>query len=182
MKVYYTGAQKNTDEQRDPLQSLGGHHSATEVPNSQIGNIFPDLAWLDIQEQPRDCRCLVIHNESESALANFKLWIELPETNYIDIKIGLQALSNDACGDYAETILRSDALPYNVTFYPDIYTSGDALELTPFPASTKYALWLKRTIKDTLKDQFDSDTLNSNFENNIEWQKKFSFTIKMTWG
>lgn len=132
MKFYYTGAKTAGGEQTDPLASIGGYVSNTEVPEAQLGNIFGAPSRIT----DTDSRTIVITNEEAIPYTGITCTINNAIDNATEILVSASQLKMDI-----------NNMPYapnpNIT---NIF-QRETLVLPDMPAESSLVLFIKRNVK-----------------------------------
>jgi hypothetical protein len=68
LKLFYTGASRTGDPQIDPLLSLGGNVSSSEVPNLFFNSLFQEVTNRQFEENSSSFIALALLNEEPTAI------------------------------------------------------------------------------------------------------------------
>jgi len=132
MKFYYTGAKTAGGEQTDPLASIGGYVSNTEVPEAQLGNIFGAPSKLI----DTDLRIIAITNNDTTAYTGITCAINNVPANLTELLVAFAPMRTDA---FSQPV----APKPNIT---NIYQSV-TLPIPDMPPGSSLALFIKRNVK-----------------------------------
>lgn len=172
IKLLYTGAATFEGSQGNPMLSLGGFVSSSEVPNGSLGNLFSTLSKYTIEKNKAEVRVIAIKNVSGDTLTNFRMYLQYPatedtQTNVTEITVGVGEALIDECGDiYVPNIGTIYSVPPNVQFLDiegevNTYTFGD------FYSGDYHILYIKRTLKDSLQAPLSDEDLLAIFNGTL---------------
>jgi len=142
LQLYYTGSVALNGEQLDPLKSIGGYKSISQVPNSSLNQLFSSVSYFAQRDGLYSCRGLVLVNEG-TAITNLRAYFVYPDAvNCSKLLIGIEALSANIT---IQRLARTDALPNGVTFYePTI--DNKYLLISSLPANAAIGIWIQREV------------------------------------
>lgn len=191
MQFFYTGATLFENPQLDPVKSLGGLISSTEIQNEQLGNIWGAISKYTIWNLSgkSEYRCIAIKNDGSTTLTGLKAFFESTEDSdsepfselLAEFEIAYQVFTADSCGDLSVPQITSPySRPYNVTFV-SAYEEGNALSLPNLVADGYLAIWLKRTIKSTAKDPLSSEDLLAIMNGTLVQDTIEEINLKLQW-
>ena len=164
MKIFYTGADTFDAEQKDKDKSLGGYKSSTLTPNDLGGNLFGDVSMYTLDEKLRETRALIFLNDSGSPLVNLSIHFDVLTGSVGTFEVAAVGLTPNAAGEvFMESIDNIRATPFVGTFVEADGIANKQLLSASFEDDSYIGLWIRRTITDADKAQFDCDTLNTNF-------------------
>src|SRR4051812_14796206 len=73
IKILLTGGANNTD----PMRSLGGHVSVTELTSDSFNNLFDDVSFAEAEQGDVSYRGIGIRNDNdETAYGIGQIWVE----------------------------------------------------------------------------------------------------------
>jgi hypothetical protein len=157
LKLYYTGAVKFDKPQLDPIRSLGGYISASEIPNGLIGNMYGDISKFTVQQGKAEIRVIAVKNTAGVAKTGLKCYFTYPndggsptpvDTNDCEFEVGFAAPTADDCGDLmTESISNIYAVPYTVTMEADKVGVGSSLAIGTLDAGDYVCIFIRRKIK-----------------------------------
>lgn len=165
LKLYYTGAIKFDQSQTEPIKSLGGFISSTEVPNGLLGNLFGDLSRFTVMQGKAEIRVFAIKNTAVVTKANLKCWFTYPnngssDTNDCEYDVGFAVPTVDDCGDLqTEAISSIYATPYT-TLNSGKVGEVNALAIGNLDAGDYLCIFVRRKIKASAQQPMsDADLL-----------------------
>lgn len=149
IKVKLSGGAGNTD----PLLSLGGVISTTDMPTGLFDRVTSDEAVTGDTEY----RAVYITNTHATlTLTGAHVWLPINTTSAdTDIQIGL---GTSAINGTEQTIANENTAPVGVTFGL-VATEGVALVIGDLAPGATKALWYKRTVNPGAAASNDSYTL-----------------------
>jgi len=178
MQLFYTGAFKQGEEQQNPVQSLGGYVSSSQIPNNVSGNLFSSI---DTIEPKTVVRGIAFYNESTSPLTGLKLWIDLPEDNVGHYEVAIVALAEDDCGFYMERIQNENATPY-LGVFASVDGEDNALEIGSMDAESYYGLWIRRTLNSETANDFNNcDALYIKYQAEEALPENETMSLSFSW-
>lgn len=153
IKLFYTGASSENQDQPSRALSLGARPSLTLLPNGTDNNIFSNLQIFS-KYNKRETICLALLNDSNSAVTGVTVSLTFSSLIFKG-KIAAQAPSIDNCNlPYFQLLSSSQELPVGLTFTE--HTSSNPLSLGQLAANQLIALWLVREITPTGVSQIDA--------------------------
>ena len=183
MKLYFTGAASFNAEQKDKNKSLGGYKSSTEIPNDLLGNLFGDISMYTLDEKLRETKAIIIYNESNSDLEDLYIWFDKITDSLGLFEVAAVALTPNSSGEvYMEYIDNIRASPYVGNFVQADTVSNKQLLSNLFESKSYLGLWLRRSITNSDKSQFNPDTLYSKYlaQQSLVTQGKVNITLEWT--
>ena len=138
----HSGGSSNSD----PNASIGGAISSTEIPNSQINNLFDNVSGDEAIAGESEYRCIYIKNSHGSeTLFNPMVWItDQPDSRIIKESFEL-GKAYQGIGDTAAAIANENVAPASVTF-SSVASKVLGVPVAPIPAGSYQAIWLKRIV------------------------------------
>lgn len=151
MILFYTGAIKTGQEQKNPALSLGGYISSSIVPNGLVDNLFPDIGLSDLKNNQDQIKVIALQNITGTDLNNFQIYFSSDSNSFCKIQLGVVApmLGGDCNCSYFETLQNQYCIPYYATFAdydvnaPFIYNQNFT---QPFANGSYLGLFLKRSL------------------------------------
>ncbi len=155
IKFRLSGGASNTD----PMLSLGGNKSSTEVVGSTI---FDSVSGAESAAGDVEYRCVYIHNAHATlSLTGAVAWLPAntpSSTTTVDIAVGTSAVNGAE-----QTVADETGAPTGVTFTPAA-SQGAGVALGDIPAGQHRALWIRRTINAGSAASADTFTLRATGE------------------
>jgi len=126
----------------DPLLSLGGVKSSTEVSST----LFDDISSGESATGEDEYRCIYIHNNHGSlTMESTKMWIQ-SNTPSPDTTVAIGAGTSDINGT-EQTVGSEGTAPSGVTFSSPS-SEGTAISLGNIPYGQHKAVWVRRTVSE----------------------------------
>ena len=138
LKMYLTGGSGNTD----PLLSLGGVISTTELVNNTLNNLWADITGDQSAAGRTRYRCVCLKNTNGSlTLTSSKVWIDTQTGASGDaITIGLDLAGLNTTTDTIAS--ETDAPSPAVTFVTAV-DKANGLNIGSVPNGQFYGIWIK---------------------------------------
>lgn len=190
LKLYYTGAAKFERIQTNPLTSLGGYISSTEIPNGRLGNLFGSLSRLTVQQGRSEIRVFAIKNIDSVNKTGLKCWFTYPndggdpaeDTNDCEFEIGVVSPFPDDCGDLMTEVLQDIySLPYSVELKPNVTSEATALSLGTLDAGDYLCIFVRRKIKPSAQSSPSDEQLLAALEGEITIPKVEEISLTFAW-
>ena len=177
MKILYTNALKSGDIQTDPLKSIGGYVSSSEIPNDILSNLFSEVTTNSLQSRRRETILVAFKNESSIAV-NLKIQFLFEDVISSKMKIALINPIEDNCGDlYFEKIPNSSSLPLYAEF--EEVKNEDEFEVGVIQSQKIIGMWLCREL---LPFDNSCEKLKEIYEKGEKDEFKIEkINIKLTW-
>jgi len=183
MKLYYTTVGQQDLVQQRKEYSLGGFKSASPVQNS-LGNLFSQLSTLSEERLLSEYIGLMLWNDSGSDVENITLWFEYPvddllaETNLCKFEISATVLDSNNKMEHIENLNNK---PFSAEFY-EANGKDNEVGLGALLNGEGIGLWVKRSIiKERIALKKDNDTLNANYDSNLEPIYVEDVKLKIDW-
>lgn len=148
LKLYLTGGASNSD----PLVSLGGISSSTQLIDATLQNLFGNVTPAEGLAGSVKYRALTFKNTSAFIAYAATLFVAL-ETTSTDTTV---SLAYDSTG--TQSIVNEDTAPIGLTFTTPLSLSGGILLGDVSPAGVA-RIWLKRTVTASAVLAADSGTI-----------------------
>jgi hypothetical protein len=155
MIIYYTGPSQ-PGQPSNPSKSLGGYISESSPLNGIVGNIFPEVTRGAIRANRREVRLLALKNDSNSDLANFKIYTTTPVDSLFEYKMGviLPGYDSGTGRYYFELLSNPHQLPSSPVL--DLHEGvGGAISVPSFTHQTYLGLWISREYKPSTVELFN---------------------------
>lgn len=151
MILFYTGAIKTGQVQKNPALSLGGYISSSVIPNGIIDNLFPDISLSDLKNNQDQIKVIALQNVTGADLNDFTIYFSSDPASFCKIQLGVVApmFGGDCNCSYFESLDNQYALPYYATFADydvNSWWSYSANFSTPFVNGAYLGLFLKRSL------------------------------------
>lgn len=146
IKFYLSGGAANTD----PLLSVGGAISSTEVSATALNNVWSDITAETMSDGFLDYRCIYIKNTSAETLTDAVVWISSnSRSTDTTFAIGLDRAGMNASAQVVTSpgSQPGTGAPYDVIF-SQAGTSRVGLQLGDLGPGDYYPLWLRRKVDD----------------------------------
>jgi hypothetical protein len=155
LKWYLSGGAGNTD----PLASLGGVRSTTEVTPSTI---WDTVTGAETTPGDVEYRCIFFRNEDANAggLIDAVVWIDTNTPGGDDISIALDLAGKNSAAD---TVASEGEAPSPALTFVAAATKGAGLSLGTLAQNDYYAIWMKRNVP-ALTGAYNSDTFTLKVE------------------
>lgn len=188
MQLFLSGA-STFEGASEPSKSLGKYPSSTEVQNGLIGNLFPDISLYTVQLNKAEVRAIVLYNDGLTTLTGLKVWLVYPydenseDDNIAEFELGYTAMTVDSCGDviFPSSVTNPNAIPYNITFYPDKVGEVNALELPDLEAGLYLGLWIKRVLKDETQEPLSDTDLEAILDGELTQKTLEDISLVFSW-
>lgn len=147
--------------------SLGKYMSSTQLTNNTLHNLFTAMTGDNNAGQIHDYRCIFFHNNHASlSMISPRVWISSEVAGGADTYIGLDpsgvSSATNAQNQATFTTLTT-GIPAGVTFTnPTVKISG--LAPADVPASSCFAIWVKRFANNSVAVNSDGATLKIEFD------------------
>jgi len=140
IRFFYSGG---TDNQ-NPLASLGGQISTTQIINESQENVFNNVTLIEADNGLTDYRCFYVKNVGSELWRNAVIWREQgTQSGFDSIGIGLGTSLIDGT---EQIVLDRFTAPVNVNFSgPD--TKESALLLGDLAPGSRKAIWVRRIVE-----------------------------------
>jgi hypothetical protein len=140
IRFFYSGG---TDNQ-NPLASLGGQISTTQIINESQENVFNNVTLIEADNGLTDYRCFYVKNIGSELWRNAVIWREQgTQSGFDSIGIGLGTSLIDGT---EQTVIDRFTAPVNVNFAgPD--TKESALLLGDLAPGSRKAIWVRRIVE-----------------------------------
>jgi calcineurin-like phosphoesterase family protein/SMP-30/gluconolaconase/LRE-like protein/NHL repeat-containing protein len=140
IRFFYSGG---TDNQ-NPLASLGGQISTTQIINESQENVFNNVTLVEADNGLTDYRCFYVKNVGSELWRNAVIWREQgTQSGFDSIGIGLGTSLIDGT---EQIVLDRFTAPVNVNFSgPD--TKESALLLGDLAPGSRKAIWIRRIVE-----------------------------------
>lgn len=182
MKLYYTGAEEYNAAQSDPDKSLGGFLSSTQTPNDLMNNLFGDISKYTIDKKLREAKALILKNDTGSAVTNLNFYFDIPSDTYCKFEIAAVTITPDADGNvFMENITSFRGTPFSGNFTEADGVANQVLLSASLADGGYLGLWLRRTIKDDVKDNFSCDQLYTDHQAGNELPESGYVDIVLDW-
>lgn len=145
--LYYTGAKTAEDIQDNPLLSLGGYKSSTQIPNGKLHNVFPKITQGNVIKNTQIVRLIVFQNLTGADLTD--LTIYNVDGDFSTLQMAFVSPAIDSCGNPQFERIQENNLPYQGTFAS--YDIDNKYASPTIPALGYIGIWLKKNLK---LDQF----------------------------
>jgi len=190
MKLLYTGASKFEQSQTDPVKSLGGLISSTEIQDETLGSIWGSISkytiW-NLSGKSEYC-CIAIKNDGGTTLTGFKAFFDPTDDSdslsdlIAEFEIGYEVPVVDPdCGDLSVSQTTSPyAKPYNIVFV-SAELEENALDLPDLEAGDYLTVWVKRTVKSIAKDPLSSDDYLAILNDELVLDVIEQINLKLIW-
>ena len=142
--VNLTGGSGNTD----PILSLGGVRSTTEVSASSMNNLFSNVQPAERVAGLTDYRAIDLYNSGDATATNVEVWMSVPTSSPDSVlHIGYDAVEGAHTTAWdGETIASSITAPSSPAITFAERTDGARLSLPDIPAAQAVRVWFKRII------------------------------------
>lgn len=140
IRFFYSGGSTN----EDPLASLGGQISSTQVINSSQENVFNNVTLIEADNGMTDYRCVYVKNIGAELWRTTVIWREeSTQSGFDGVFIGL----GSAIIDGTEQLVQDRfTAPLNVNFAsPD--SKESALQIGDLAPGSFKAIWIKRVVQ-----------------------------------
>lgn len=133
-----------------PAAALGGAMSTAAggiITSAAANNVWDDVSGAESAAGDTEYRCIYVENFGDQTLQSAVLWIDALSSNAdVDEAVGLDAAAVGS--DSSTTIANENTAPGGVTFTAGtaIDTKAEGLAIGNIPASSKKAIWLRRTV------------------------------------
>jgi hypothetical protein len=140
IRFFYSGG---TDNQ-NPLASLGGQISVTQIINESQENVFNNVTLIEADNGLTDYRCFYVKNVGQELWRNAVIWREQgTQSGFDSIGIGLGTSIIDGT---EQIVLDRFTAPINVNFAgPD--SKESALLLGDLAPGSHKAIWVRRIVE-----------------------------------
>jgi hypothetical protein len=147
MKLYYTVSSASEAVQSKTHLSLGGFKSSSLLPNSRLGNMFPEITPTTISNFNQNQYIgLVLKNEVGQFVSNITIYFTFPEGCYSKFRIAAVDMILDSNGDLQmEHVDNQFSKPLNATFY-EASGSGNAVVVGDLVDGEQLGLWIEREL------------------------------------
>jgi len=144
LKLYYTGSLTYNGNQSNPLKSLGGYKSASEVANGSLNQVFSSISYLAQRDGLFECRGLVLVNEG-SLIPSLSAYFDYPDTGDYNSKllIGVEALSTSFA---IQKLVYAQSIPTGVTLSEADGVDNAIVLASAFATNGAIGIWLKREV------------------------------------
>ena len=187
MIFFYSGSKSPIGDQYNSDLSLGGWVSKTEIPNSDIANIFGKSTVQDILAKKRQLRLIVIQNTIEGDLMqNSKVYVENTNTDIFSIKLALvrPAYTQEEY-PYFEKIKTEYSKPFQAVF-SDSEGVDNAIDFG-LDEGSRLGIWVMREFKETYLQELkllntklqltEKEILTLTTSNNLLEEVNFNFNL-----
>lgn len=145
MKLYYTGANTYGTYQNSPILSLGGFISSTIVPNSLLGNLFPEISKYSMENGESEVRAVILRNTTGAAINNVYISHTYPVSDQ-KAKIEWSPVTIPD-GKSMEKVSSPYSEPYNIAgWFEPIGDLNKILIANSMADDGVIGLWVKRTV------------------------------------
>ena len=105
MMLYLTGAMtslasSNEAPQTDPLKSLGGYISSSQVPNSALNTLFDLISLQTLKEKPRETIAIGLINRFDFAAKNVRIMVRTDKYNTASFRVACVAVGDNFCMEH----------------------------------------------------------------------------------
>jgi hypothetical protein len=147
MKLYYTVSSGSEAVQAKPHLSLGGYKSSSLLPNSQLGNMFPEITPTTIVNFNQNQYIgLVLKNDTGHSVTSITIYFTFPTGCYSIFRIAAVDMVLDSNGDLQmEHVDNQFSKPLNATFY-EASGVGNAVNLGDLADGEQLGLWVEREL------------------------------------
>jgi hypothetical protein len=173
MRLYYTGSTTFEGKQSNPLLSLGGYISSSQVESFADGSVFSSIGQTELQEGSSEIRLLALKNETD-AQQTVTLYYENQPNSLVYYRMSLVAPAVDDCNRYYfEKIDSIKGLP-TVGDFTDNRDVDNALTFN-IGVGAYIGIWIQRIVLATKGSKYLScESLFSRFESvdtdtTLEW-------------
>lgn len=153
MRLFYTGADTLNGVQRNIDKSLGGFISSTQVPNDSEENVFSQLSYMNLVNQRREFRALVLKNLNNVTYTSLNFHFTQEVTPLIGFRFAFVFL--DPNTGVMEKIFTTQSTPLEITFFASPLGSGNSLSLlnngATFKPGDMLGIWVERAVKDSFQ-------------------------------
>lgn len=180
MNIYYTTPQVTGAVQPLKEFSLGGFKSS-----NLVNDLFPEISMYTEDKMQDEYVGIMLWNDSGEDVENIELWFDYPvdenniQTNLAKLAVSAVALDSK---NKMQHIGNTSTKPSNATFY-----EADGVEnsvgLGSLANETGLGIWIKRSlIKERITAKKVNDTLNYNYQNNIQLITLEEIKLSINWG
>jgi hypothetical protein len=142
IKMYYSGASFLNAPQTDSSLSLGGYKSSSEVPNSSLNNLFPDVSGTDTFSGTTQYRAFFVINENYEIWQNPKTYVyQTTGGSYESVYFGLESSISGSI----QTILNQNMSPTGIAWYNPTDLSG-GISFSDVPSQEYFGVWIKKEV------------------------------------
>lgn len=144
MRLYYTGATSFEATQSNPLLSLGGYISSSQVESFADGSVFSSIGQTELQQGSEEIRLLVLKNET-AVDQTVSLYYENQPNSLVYYRMSLVAPAVDDCARYFfEKVDSIRGIP-TVGDFTDNRDQDNALTF-PIVAGRYMGIWIQRIV------------------------------------
>ena len=180
MNIYYTTPQVTGAVQPFKEFSLGGFKSS-----NLVNDLFSDISMYTEDKMQDEYVGLILWNDSGELAESIELWFNYPvddnniQTNLAKLSVAAVALDSK---NTMQHVGNSSTKPSNVTFY-EADGQDNAVGLGDLDINKGLGIWIKRSlIKERITAKKVNDTLNYNYQNNIQLITLEEIKLSINWG
>jgi len=93
-------ASSNEAPQTDPLKSLGGYISSSQVPNSALNTLFDLISLQTLKEKPRETIAIGLINRFDFAAKNVRIMVRTDKYNTASFRVACVAVGDNFCMEH----------------------------------------------------------------------------------
>jgi hypothetical protein len=179
MKLFFTISSLEGQPQSNPLYSLGGFCSSSQVSSEEIGTIFSLVSEYSIDRNKPQYICLCLKNISETTVKDIAFWFDFDDEQMYQCKYRV-AFSMPLNRQF-ENVPTIHSKPV----YAEFDTAdgmNDAIGLPDMNPNDVIGIWIERKIDQDcpeVANRKNPDWLFDEYFNDRKRQKQESFDIKI---
>ena len=158
MNLFYSIISLEDQPQADPLMSLGGFVSSSQVPSGRTNALFSTISSYTIQQGREQYVCLILRNTTKKTASGIKFWFQFDPSQAYICKYRV------AFTEAVDREFESTPDPFSKPVYAQFESCNgidEAMALPDLEPDEMIGIWVERSIDKT------SEELSN--RNNCEW-------------